>query len=341
MGLLSWRAKRIADPVERLQFLRARAPAFVWAPERKRRWVSVAVMTGALVAAFAFRYEKPTATVQAAPAISQPQAFPRFHPSPNVWLVEKSDGQETWSNGLRIDNRFLVATHPRSWTAFRADDGPSEERSAPVGIVFHATESQQAPFEPTENSNLQRLGESVLGYVRRTGAYNFVIDRFGRVYRVVAEDETANHAGFSVWADETWRYINLNESFIAISLESGSDAALSAAQVRSGAMLVEMLRHRYNIPAENCVTHAQISVNPRNMRIGYHLDWATGFPFTAMGLPNNYDEALPAIWAFGFDPGADVERAMPSGVAAARERLQPGTQASLRRRYRELLAAVT
>jgi hypothetical protein len=181
----------------------------------------------------------------------------------------------------------------------------------------------------------------VLGYVRRTGAYNFVIDRFGRVYRVVAEDETANHAGFSVWADETWRYINLNESFIAISLESGSDAALSAAQVRSGAMLVEMLRHRYNIPAENCVTHAQISVNPRNMRIGYHLDWATGFPFTAMGLPNNYDEALPAIWAFGFDPGADVERAMPSGVAAARERLQPGTQASLRRRYRELLAAVT
>ena len=39
-----------------------------------------------------------------------------------------------------------------------------------------------------------RLGESLLEYVRRGRAYHYLIDRFGRVYRVVAESDAANHA---------------------------------------------------------------------------------------------------------------------------------------------------
>ena len=61
---------------------------------------------------------------------------------------------------------------------------------------------------------LKRLGESLLEYVRRKHAYHYLIDRFGRVYRVVAESDTANHAGYSVWADDEWFYVNLNESFL-------------------------------------------------------------------------------------------------------------------------------
>ena len=66
-------------------------------------------------------------------------------------------------------------------------------------------------------------------------------------------------------------------------------------------MLTEMLRVRYRIPAANCVTHAQVSVNPSNMRIGYHVDWASEFPFEELGLPDRYAAALPSIWAFGFE----------------------------------------
>ena len=66
-------------------------------------------------------------------------------------------------------------------------------------------------------------------------------------------------------------------------------------------MLIEMLRARYQIQAGNCVTHAQVSVNPANMRVGYHVDWASEFPFEALGLTNNYAAALPSIWAFGFE----------------------------------------
>jgi len=42
-------------------------------------------------------------------------------------------------------------------------------------------------------------------------------------------------------------------------------------------MLTDMLRKRYGIPAGNCVTHAQVSVNPSNLLIGYHIDWASSF----------------------------------------------------------------
>jgi hypothetical protein len=289
-------------------------------------------------------------------------AIPRVavaRPAADIWLVEKSGDSEVYSNGLRIDRQFEVATHRRSYLAFPAAGGAPERRSEPAGIVFHTTESQQAPFESGKNGVLKRIGESLLKFIRHRQAYNFVIDRFGRVYRVVGEDQVANHSGNSVWADENWSYVNLNASFLAISFEAVSPAAqaeaeITPAQVHAGAMLVEMLRRRYRIPAGNCVTHAQVSVNPSNMRLGFHVDWAAGFPFEAMGLPDNYAVALPALWVYGFDSDASfATRAaehMRAGIAEGGEKVKleaaaagvPAAvyKARLRRRYREDCARV-
>jgi hypothetical protein len=66
---------------------------------------------------------------------------------------------------------------------------------------------------------LQRLGESLLEYVRRRRAYNFLIDRFGRVYRYRGGNGLG-HAGYSVWSDGKWLYLNLHESFLGISFEA-------------------------------------------------------------------------------------------------------------------------
>jgi len=225
-----------------------------------------------------------------------------------VWQVEKTGDSEVYSNGLRIDTRFTVLNHPRLYMAFPRDgklsSGPIPQ-SQPVGIVYHTTESRQAPFVEQDNRFLMRLGESLLEYVCRERAYHYLIDRFGRVYRVVAESDAANHAGYSVWADGQWLYVNLNDSFFGVSFEAQShpgqaEGVAGPAQIRAAAMLTEMLRSRYQISAENCVTHAQVSVNPSNMHVGYHTDWATGFPFEALGLPDNYALALPSLWAFGF-----------------------------------------
>ena len=270
-----------------------------------------------------------------------------------VWQVEKAGDSEVYSNGLRVDTRFTVLNHPRLYLAFPRDGNHSNgpiPRSQPVGIVYHTTESQQAPFVAQDNRVLMRLGESLLEYVRRERAYHYLIDRFGRVYRVVAESDAADHAGYSVWADDKWLYVNLNDSFFGVSFEARShpdqsEGVVSPAQIRAAAMLTEMLRSRYQISAENCVTHAQVSVNPSNMQAGYHTDWAAGFPFEALGLPDNYELAPPSLWAFGFTPTGNpgspgvklAEQDLSSNAARSGMPLE-AYRKRLQKQYREFLA---
>jgi len=203
-------------------------------------------------------------------------------------------------------------------------DQPVEWRTRPAGIVFHSTESLQAPFEPSEAGMIQRIGRNLLDYIRLQQSYHFVIDRFGRVFRVVSEDGIANHSGRSVWSDSRGTYVNLNASFLSIAFEAQTDASLplSSAQIHAARVLTDMLRCRFWIPAFNCVTHAQVSVNPSNWRIGYHTDWASGFPFAALGLPDNYAQALPSVTQFGFDYDDAFVKAMGqpwSGLVMASE----------------------
>jgi hypothetical protein len=254
----------------------------------------------------------PGAASAASPALPPPPPIyrvePAAAPAADVWSVEKNSDFETYSNGLRIENQYAVSHRPRTYVAYTYDNPEGtggQRRSDPAGIVYHTTESLQAPFESSQNNLLKRVGESLLDYVRRRRCYNFVIDRFGRVFRIVNESDAADHAGHSVWADDRYFYVNLNDSFIGISFEAQTGAgetrtSAGSAQVRAAAMLTEMLRSRYKIAGRNCVTHAQVSVNPSNMQIGYHVDWASSFPFEKLGLPDNYATASPAVSLFGF-----------------------------------------
>jgi hypothetical protein len=265
-----------------------------------------------------------------------------------VWTVENTPEFELFSNGLRIENRYATANRPRSYRAFplRADSPTAADtRTDPVGIVFHTTESLQAPFDASQNAVLKRVSESLAEYVQRRRAYNFLIDRFGRVYRIVREADAANHSGHSIWADDSFIYINLNDSFLGVSFEAetavlpGADK-VNSAQVRAGTMLTEMLRSRYRIDPRNCVTHAQVSVNPSNFRIGYHTDWAGSFPFQRLGLPDNYALPLPAVTLFGFTyDTAFVDRAGDRLADSARQSANPARDAA-RRRYRQFAASL-
>jgi hypothetical protein len=246
-----------------------------------------------------------------------------------VWRAEQGDGYEVYSNGLRIENRFVAPGRARGqYFAYRRDPqrlgmirNQACPLTSPVGIVFHQTESLQAAFEPSQARRLTRIGWDLLEFVRRRHCYHFVVDRFGRVWRIVPETDVAFHSGHSVWADQENVYVNLNSSFLGVALESAGSAPPSEAQVHSLRVLVERLRSRYSIPASNCVAHAQVSVNPKNMRIGYHTDWASGFPFAAVGLPDNYRAAVPAVSLFGFEADALL-------VEAAGGRPWPGIQSA-------------
>lgn len=306
-------AHRIGDPVIRLRFLKYVAPQVPGQPRPRTLGLpaTLGICLAAALGFVLFTHSGPKAN--SAPAFHPvrglaPTPAAERHP-PEIKLPLDDSAVETYTNGLRIDGRLVVSTHHRSYLVFPAErrDGRGPlEANKPAGIVFHTTESRHTQVEDPDDRSTRRREESLADYVRRRRAYHFLIDRSGGVHRIVAESDAANHAGYSVWADETSVYVNLNESFLGVSFEADTQPgqvqpSITDAQVHAAALLTEMLRSRYAIPAANCVTHAQVSVNPLNMRVGYHTDWASSFPYDALGLPNNYSRASAAIALFGFE----------------------------------------
>ena len=281
---------------------------------------------------------------------------------PNVWLVDQNRDFETYSNGLRVDDRYVKPNQKRIFFPVyqrdAIDPAQPEWRSEPAGIVYHTTESDQARFTADENARLKRIGKAVIGVVQQNHSYHFLIDRFGQVFRIVPEADVANHAGYSVWADGRSIFVNLNSSFLGVAFETqtqlGEQPSANPAQVHAARVLTEMLRAKYRIPQSNCVTHAQVSVNPDNMLVGYHTDWAGNFPFHDIGLSDNYALPPPSIYAFGFGYDPTFEHAtgvrLWQGLALAEDQMQ--TQAAargipvsryraiLQKKYKEILAAL-
>ena len=350
------RAGKIGDPVERLRYLRQTAAASASAGRERGRhaWMGIVALTAGVLPLASDAVGRKALPVRP----PTPAAPPLVAPATSVWEVENASSYEVYSNGLRIENEYAVSNEPRAYVTLdpNADFQPGPTQSRPAGIVFHTSESDQAPFEAGQNRALRRIGEDLLQFVRGKRGYHFVIDRFGRVYRIVAETDTANHAGHSIWADARAVYVDLNASFLGVAFEARTQAdhPITTAQAHSGALLTEMLRDRYGLPPGNCVTHAQVSVNPGNMRIGWHTDWGSGFPFDQMGLPDNYSQSNPGFLLFGFEYDRNYVAAtspvMWESLAAAEYSLRdaaaerhltlPQYRRQLQQRYRSVLSAL-
>ncbi len=245
----------------------------------------------------------------------------------SIWLVEKRNGTEFYSNRLQIITSSAVKNVPRSYYRFRREDALPPNEAKPTrtiaGLLYHTSESDLFPFRPDMNQSISKYSQWLIRYTGKNHSYHYLIDRFGRVFRIVAEGDAAFHAGNSVWADRDWLYLNLNHAFLGICFE-GKDAerivhgkdgkknrdtqnlsfprasTLNDAQLKSGRELTDWLRVKYRIPQQNCVTHGLASINPRNRLIGYHLDLSTGFPFERFRLNNKNMESLPSITELGF-----------------------------------------
>lgn len=364
--IVAWRAGRIADPVGRLRYLRSSSRR----AGRRRQWFAGLGVAVVAILALATLGSRGRAVVNT-PALPVPQpgqagevtAVPAaaVPASAEVWLVERADGMEQYSNGLRVDAREVTRTRPRAWQTVdrKTLRHTGDSRLAPAGIVYHTTESHLAPFEQKLNRRLRKIGRATLDYVRARNSYHYFVDRFGRVFRTVDEGDVAYHAGHSVWADDEIVYLGLNDSFLGVSFETQTSAGdeetrISPAQRVAGRQLTEWLRSQYRIAPENCVTHAQVSVNPANMRIAAHTDWAGNFPFEEMGLPENYEAppASVALFGFSYDPvffgstGARLWKGVLGAEDAVRDRARAlniplaDYKTGLRRQYKELAASL-
>ncbi len=313
--LVEKRAAVIDDDVARLKFMRrsiavqeATASALRQASRRRIYLASGMALVVVLSSSVLLLRVPRKATPRPRPVTVSRQNVAQAAP-PKVWLVEQKGTAELYSNGLRIDDEFLTTTRSRAYYPFdRIAWREGGVATQPIGIVFHTTETRPVPFEPSQNSRLQRNGRNLLAYVAQHRLYHFLIDRFGRVFRVVAETDYANHAGQSIWVDDRNIYWGLNQSFLGVAFEGqtetqaeGSNDTATSAQIDAARMLTEMLRSKYRIAAINCVTHAQVSVNPQTMRLGYHTDWAANFPFHEVGLGDGYLTPIAALTLFGFD----------------------------------------
>ncbi|HWN99276.1 MAG TPA: N-acetylmuramoyl-L-alanine amidase [Blastocatellia bacterium] len=229
-----------------------------------------------------------------------------------VWLAEQGAGFEFYSNGARVLTEFETAGPNRSFYRFdlealEAGDEAAERLARPVGIVYHVSESDLLPFAGGYNKSLQNHSRALLDYARTHRLYNYVIDRFGRIYRIVRDESAASHAGNSLWSDGRSVYVNLSASFIGVCFEgkSGDSSAvggdgINEAQIYAARVLTAVLRSKYGIDDANCVTHGLVSVNPSNRLMGYHTDWVSAFPFAALGLSNKYETELSAVSRLGF-----------------------------------------
>jgi len=232
--------------------------------------------------------------------------LPDYQPE-KVWLVERSSDMERYSNGCRILTKYEMENHPRSYYLIPrgSETEGTELRHNPIGIVYHTSESDIVPFTPDNNDTIQRRSQGLLDWIRKDRSYNYLIDRYGEIYRIVRDDHAAHHAGHSIWADSKYDYVGLNESFLGICFESTVTAGslfetLTEAQISAGRVLTNVLRSKYNIDDANCTTHGLVSVNPDKMLIAFHHDWVRNFPFEAMGLSNKYKMSPPNMADYGF-----------------------------------------
>ncbi|HLL13506.1 MAG TPA: peptidoglycan recognition family protein [Pyrinomonadaceae bacterium] len=297
------------------------------------------------------------AGVQNAAAESGVKHLPDYSPE-KVWLVEQQGNYERYSNGTRILTDYETGNHTRGYvvlphrqgTMVKTGGGAQNVRRDPVGIVYHTSESDMLPFTSDNNASIEEHTRGLLEYVRRHKSYNYLIDRFGQVYRVVRDADAAHHAGNSVWSDAEGVYVGLNESFLGVCFETNSKSdslneQLTEAQLVAGRLLTQVLRSRYQLDDANCVTHGLVSVNPSNMLICYHHDWARNFPFEAFGLSDKYKVAPASVSEFGFTYDEEIMEKLGgdvwSGVKLAEEEFKRRAEGlnltpdEMRRRMRE------
>jgi hypothetical protein len=317
---------------------------------RARRVVAGALAAGllfvpALLTGLAIQRDPPAPTIAStsvatptiAPDVQQPPVEPLPESLPadalglvpgTIWLADRGPGWELYSNGLRIETTYAVSGQPRDYRVHHRDGAAADRYSKPAGILFHTSESDLWPLEADFAQQLRRGTAALLRYLQKQQAYNYLIDRFGRVYRIVDDESRAHHAGHSVWARNDEVYLDLNSAFLGVSFESrwdgGRSLPITRAQLIAGRNLTYYLRQRFAIAPEMCVTHGLTSISPRQGLIGYHRDWARGFPFEAFGLPDLYAVPPPSVALFGFGHDEEFLRAVGErspGLIAAEQAL--------------------
>lgn len=163
----------------------------------------------------------------------------------------------------------------------------------PNYVIIHHT---------AQNSCDQTLKTFTL--VRTQVSAHYVICRDGVVHHMLNDYLRAWHGGVASWGSLT----DVNSSSLGIELDNNGAEPFSSMQVRSLLILLDTLKHRYNIPAPNFIGHGDIAP-------GRKTDPSAWFPWqqlaengfglwygdtTAITVPDNFNN-LQALRIIGYN----------------------------------------
>lgn len=178
---------------------------------------------------------------------------------------------------LAIAILFLVACSPNPYRKTNKLHKKQLKRYAKELRVFPVEEDDspsQLNYGPypvgTTNFNLRKPNYVVLHHtaqdsVRQTlntftiprtqVSSHYVISDNGEVYHMLNDYFRAWHGGVGKWGNTT----DLNSTSIGIELDNDGEEEFSIAQINSLLELLEKLKEKYNIPAENFIGHSDIA----------------------------------------------------------------------------------
>lgn len=84
---------------------------------------------------------------------------------------------------------------------------------------------------------------------------HYVICRNGTIHHMLNDYLRAWHGGAAKWGSLT----DINSSSIGIELDNNGNEPFDSMQIRSLVVLLDTLKHRYNIPADNFIGHGDIA----------------------------------------------------------------------------------
>lgn len=112
-------------------------------------------------------------------------------------------------------------------------------------IILHTTEGEK---------------KGALAKLRHAGEAHYLVDREGRVSRIVERDRVATHAGRSMWGGTE----GLDHHSVGIEIVGYHDRPLQAAQLRALKELIAQLKSLYRVPDERVLTHSMVAYGTPN-----------------------------------------------------------------------------
>ncbi|MDI9313574.1 MAG: N-acetylmuramoyl-L-alanine amidase [Hydrotalea sp.] len=203
---------------------------------------------------------------------------------------------------------FIDAPSP-NWRARAGEHNKGEDSAdaTPRFIVIHYTDTKN-------------LAETfgILQDPQKKVSSHVVIDSDGKIYRLVADDKTAWHAGLSYWRGTR----NLNPHSLGVELQhggvrypdkNGKLADYPIAQIESLMALLHHWRGKFSVPPENIVGHSDIAPDRK-------IDPGATFPWQRLVVENLAqdmaphrniltmadDKARDQLLAMGYDPMVDT-----------------------------------